>query len=93
MKDRHDQLIAALGDFTADDSGFTVGWNPTEYDHPESLITHKGETDQNIEVIYLDDVVLLQENGDGGKGHTAFVWATNANWPTEAAIIITEWLI
>lgn len=85
MKARHDELATELAML----SGLTCEWNPTEYDHPETLILAAHTDDpRNVEAIHLQDVVLLQ-----GHEHRTYVWvADNPGWAKDVAKIAAEWL-
>lgn len=86
----HDLLVATLAhlplkiEFTDGDS---------DYDElASSLVIQPGEIDRNIEVIYANDAVLLQENGnDVPNGRRTFVW-WNSEWAEKVREIIESWL-
>ena len=93
MKSRHDQLAETLAD---GDIKFTVEYTE-EYDQPSSIVRlvyeeDDEELDINVEVIYLDNVILLQDNGEHSLGRATFLWHT-LTWATEAKKKITNWLL
>ena len=93
-KKLHGDLVKAFGDVKVPlVMPFEFVYNPSEYAHPETII---GLSHWNVEIIYLDDVILVQENGleqeDGGLDElrTAFVWL-DLSWEQEVRDIILKW--
>ena len=93
MKTLHDQFAKEWGDLAED---FPLEFNSGEYPHPETLVyrIEEGDADQNVEVIYhtAGDVVLVQENGNDGKGRTGFVWLSDENWVEKVKSLVLEFM-
>ena len=66
----HNELVQTFREFV-------VELNRDELAFPESLVII--DEGWNIEVIYTNDVILLQENGDkiAGAGRRWFVWCNH----------------
>lgn len=82
---RHDELVKELKHLVTE-------LNLFEFNHHETIVLSRGPSVRNVEVIYLKDVILLQENGEDSLDRTGFVWASDENWAKKAATTINRWM-
>lgn len=94
MKALHDQFAAVWGDLAND---FPLEFNESEYPHPETLVCRANteDADQNVEIVYhtAGDVVLVQENGNDGRGRTGFVWVQDVEWAMKVKSLVVGLMV